>query len=166
MSGNWLSRLSFVVSMVAVIIALLQLISAIAVSREAAMAERIKDLYLFSQESLNLMKKPEYKDKEVIQFIEASYGLPLYPSYVSLIRKSNFFIRCCFNKIEYDFFDTEKGQKKKATVEDIAINIRNLIVNKRRELRESKKILNEEVINDFKDNVVLEIRKRLIKFEA
>ncbi|MDU1533274.1 MAG: hypothetical protein E6899_00070, partial [Neisseria sp.] len=80
MSGDWLSRLSLVVSMVAVIIALLQLISAIAVSREAAMAERIKDLYLFSQESLNLMGKPEYKDKEVIQFIEASYGLPLYPS--------------------------------------------------------------------------------------
>ncbi|OFM01031.1 hypothetical protein [Neisseria sp. HMSC074B07] len=178
MSGDWLSRLSLVVSMVAVIIALLQLISAIAVSREAAMAERIKDLYLFSQESLNLMGKPEYKDKEVIQFIEASYGLPLYPSYVSLIRKSNFFIRCCFNKIEYDFFDTKKGQKKKATVEDIAIDIRNFIVKKRRELKgseenlndkvidESKEILNEKAINDFKNNVVLEIRKKLIKFEA
>ncbi|MDU1533801.1 MAG: hypothetical protein E6899_02845, partial [Neisseria sp.] len=67
---------------------------------------------------------------------------------------------------------------KKATVEDIAIDIRNFIVKKRRELKgseenlndkvidESKEILNEKAINDFKNNVVLEIRKKLIKFEA
>ena len=52
MSGDWLSRLSLVVSMVAVIIALLQLISAIAVSREAAMAERIKTCIYFLKNHL------------------------------------------------------------------------------------------------------------------
>ena len=183
MSFDWLSRLSFVVSTMAVIIALLQLVSAIVVSREAAMAERIKDLYLFSQESLNLMldltkekegkDKEDKEDKEVKKFIDASYELPLYPSYVSLIRKSCFFIRPFFNKIEYKCPDDNYPNKdktkivpKKGTAEDIAIDIRELIRKKRLELREKKGILDEKVINDFKDNLVLEIRKILIDFEV
>ena len=197
MSFDWLSKLSFVVSTMAVIIALLQLVSAIVVSREAAMAERIKDLYLFSQESLNLMldltkekegkdkedkdkdkedkedKDKEDKDKEVKKFIEASYELPLYPSYVSLIRKSCFFIRPFFNKIEYKCPNDKYPDKneteivtKKGTAEDIAIDIRELIRKKRLELRKKEGILDKNVIDDFKDNLVLEIRKILIDFEV
>ena len=151
MSGDWISRYGLVVSTVAVTVALWQLVSAIVVSREAAMAERIKDLYLFSQESLKLMldlteekegKAKEDKDKEVKKFIEASYELPLYPSYVSLIRKSCFFIRPFFNKIEYkcpnDKYPNKNDMKivtKKGTAEDIAIDIRELIRKKRLELR-------------------------------
>ena len=185
MSFDWLSKLSFVVSTMAVIIALLQLVSAIVVSREAAMAERIKDLYLFSQESLNLMldltkekegkdkEDKEDKDKEVKKFIEASYELPLYPSYVSLIRKSCFFIRPFFNKIEYKCPNDKYPDKneteivtKKGTAEDIAIDIRELIRKKRLELRKKEGILDKNVIDDFKDNLVLEIRKILIDFEV
>lgn len=182
MSGDWISRYGLVVSTVAVTVALWQLVSAIVVSREAAMAERIKDLYLFSQESLKLMldlteekegKAKEDKDKEVKKFIEASYELPLYPSYVSLIRKSCFFIRPFFNKIEYkcpnDKYPNKNDMKivtKKGTAEDIAIDIRELIRKKRLELRKKEGILDESVINDFKDNLVLEIRKILIDFEV
>ena len=188
MSGDWISRYGLVVSTVAVTVALWQLVSAIVVSREAAMAERIKDLYLFSQESLKLMldlteekegkdkedkDKDKDKDKEVKKFIEASYELPLYPSYVSLIRKSCFFIRPFFNKIEYkcpnDKYPNKNEMKivtKKGTAEDIAIDIRELIRKKRLELRKKEGILDESVINDFKDNLVLEIRKILIDFEV
>ena len=181
MSIDWISRYGLVVSTVAVTVALWQLVSAIVVSREAAMAERIKDLYLFSQESLKLMldltkeegKVKEDKDKEVKKFIEASYELPLYPSYVSLIRKSCFFIRPFFKKIEYkcpnDKYPNKNDMKivtKKGTAEDIAIDIRELIRKKRLELRKKEGILNESVINDFKDNLVLEIRKILIDFEV
>lgn len=182
MSGDWISRYGLVVSTVAVTVALWQLVSAIVVSREAAMAERIKDLYLFSQESLKLMldltkeeegKNKEDKDKEVKKFIEASYELPLYPSYVSLIRKSCFFIRPFFNKIEYecpnDKYPNKNEMKivtKKGTAEDIAIDIRELIRKKRLELRKKEGILEKSVIDDFKDNLVLEIRKILIDFEV
>lgn len=182
MSVDWISRYGLVVSTVAVTVALWQLVSAIVVSREAAMAERIKDLYLFSQESLKLMldltkeeegKVKEDKDKEVKKFIEASYELPLYPSYVSLIRKSCFFIRPFFKKIEYKCPNDKYPNKnemnivtKKGTAEDIAIDIRELIRKKRLELRKKEGILNESVIDDFKDNLVLEIRKILIDFEV
>ncbi len=177
MSGDWISRYGLVVSTVAVTVALWQLVSAIVVSREVAMAERIKDLYLFSQESLNLMldltKEKEGKDKEVKKFIEASYELPLYPSYVSLIRKSCFFIRPFFKKIEYKCPNDKYPNKdkmeivtKKGTAEDIAIDIRELIRKKRLELRKKEGILGKNVIDDFKDNLVLEIRKILIDFEV
>jgi hypothetical protein len=185
MSGDWISKYGLVVSTVAVTVALWQLVSAIVVSRETAMAERIKDLYLFSQESLKLMldltkeeegKVKKDKDKEVKKFIEASYELPLYPSYVSLIRKSCFFIRPFFKKIEYkcpnDKYPNKPNKNemkivtKKGTAEDIAIDIRELIRKKRLELRKKEGILNESVIDDFKDNLVLEIRKILIDFEV
>ena len=173
MLSNWLSILSLVVSTVAVIVALWQLVSAIVVSREAAMAERIKDLYLFSQESLNLMlnltKEKEDKDKEVEKFIEASYGLPLYPSYVILIRKSNFFVRYFFNKIKYKYPNKIENKiemvDKEGTVEDIAIDIRELIRKKRLELRNKKGVLDKNVIDNFKNDLVLRIREILIDFE-
>ena len=154
MESGVLEMIAVILSLIAVLVAVWQALIALAATRDAIVGEKIKRMYAFSVESLECMKLCLGKSKE--EYIEESYTLDSYSSYVTLLKPSSCFLNLLIDK---------KAQKAMNEIREIILSQRKKIREETKETKDDVKKVSQKDINDFRDNVVMKIRSALIKLE-